>query len=87
MEMPRTLRMRRFSGAAPPSWRIMFSGQCHRAVSETNSSASAPGPAETSTVISGMAATGAPGRPAGGWGRLGGMGLRLGTVSCRSSEG
>ena len=28
------------AGAAPPSWRIMFSGQCQRAVSETNSSAS-----------------------------------------------
>ena len=60
MEFPRTLRMRRLSGSAPASWRIMFSGQCHSAVSETNSSASVPAPAGTSTVTSGMTATGAP---------------------------
>ena len=58
IESPCTRIMRRFSGAAPPWWRIMFAGQPHCAGSFSNSGSNAPAPAATSTVPSATFAIG-----------------------------
>ena len=72
-------------GSASLSWRIMPSGRYQRAVSAVNSSPTAPGPADASTAISGMAARGAPGTGVGTVRRRRFCGLRLGASAWRSS--